>query len=95
MCGGLSTIGTMTKSHRAGFEAMLISSYKAQHSTVKRVVGCVLLGLFFVIIAVLRSVELGPVLLLLTGAWSIYGGIASLFVPPQLRNRLSLAEFVT
>jgi len=46
----------------------------------KRALGWVLLGLFFVLIAVSRwVVDWEPILLLLTGTWFIYGGIVSLF----------------
>jgi len=45
----------------------------------KRALGWVLLGLFFSLIAMFRWADWGPTLLLLTGAWFIYAGIASLF----------------
>lgn len=46
----------------------------------KRGLGWLLLGLFFLLIAVSRwVVDWGPILLLLTGIWFIYGGLISLF----------------
>jgi hypothetical protein len=52
-----------------------------------RALGRVLLGLFFVLIAVFRSVvDWGPILLLLTGTWFICGGIASLFPTRYFRR---------
>ncbi len=52
----------------------------AKGRLVKRALGWVLLGLFFVFISVFGwVVDWGPILLLLTGTWFIYGGIASLF----------------
>jgi hypothetical protein len=53
----------------------------------KRALGRVLLGLFFVLIAVSRwVVDWGPILLLLTGTWFICGGIASLFPTRYFRR---------
>jgi len=46
---------------------------------VKRALGSVLLGSFFFLIAAFRGPEWAPILLLVTGAWYIYGGIASLY----------------
>jgi hypothetical protein len=52
----------------------------AKGRLVKRALGWVLLGLFFVFISAFRwVVDWGPILLLLTGTWFIYGGITSLF----------------
>jgi hypothetical protein len=51
---------------------------KGQH--LKRALGWMLLGLFFVLIAVFRwAPDWPPILLLLTGAWFIYAAIAILF----------------
>lgn len=58
---------------------MLYYTVNRKSKLVKRALGWVLLGLFFFLIALFRSAEWGPILLLLTGAWFIYGGIASLF----------------
>lgn len=63
------------------YAAAQILYYSACHksSLVRRAFGLVLLGLFFLLIAAFRWAEWGPILLLLTGAWFIYGGIACLF----------------
>ena len=66
----------------AEYAAALMLYYRANGKgrLFKRALGWVLLGLFFVLIAVSRwVVDWGPILLLLTGTWLIYGGIASLF----------------
>jgi hypothetical protein len=60
---------------------------------VKRALGWVLLGLFFVLIAVSRwMVDWGPILLLVTGAWCVYGGIASLFPTRYYRRSYPESE---
>jgi hypothetical protein len=60
----------------------------AKGKPVKRALAWVLLGLFFVFIAVFRrSVDWPPILLFLTGAWFIYGGIVSLFPTRHYRSK--------
>jgi hypothetical protein len=59
----------------------------AKGQPVKRALSWVLLGLFFVLIAVLRwAADWTPILLLVTGAWFIYGGIAMLFPARHYRK---------
>jgi hypothetical protein len=59
---------------------MLYYRAYAKGRILKRALGWTLLGLFFVLIAVSQwVVDWGPILLLLTGTWFIYGGIGSLF----------------
>jgi hypothetical protein len=55
--------------------------YKANGKSrlVKQALAWVLTGLFFSLVALFRWADLGPFLLLLTGAWFIYWGIVSLF----------------
>jgi hypothetical protein len=65
--------------------------YRAKGRIVKRALDWVLLGLFFLLIAVFQwVVNWGPILLLLTGAWFVYRGIASLF--PTRHHRRFYAE---
>jgi len=64
------------------YAAAQVLYYKAyaKGKSVKRALGWILLGLFFVFIALFRQfVDWPPVLLFLTGAWFIYGGIVGLF----------------
>jgi len=59
---------------------VLYCKANAKAQFVKWPLGWGLLGLFFVLTAILRwETDWGPILLLLTGAWFVYGAIAMLF----------------
>jgi hypothetical protein len=59
----------------------------AKGQVLKQALGWVLLGLFFILIAVFRwAADWAPILLLLTGAWFIYGGIRMLFPTRHYRR---------
>lgn len=71
------------------YAAAQVLYYKAcvKGRLVKRALGWVLLGLFFILIAVLRWVpDWVPTLIVLTGAWFIYGGLAMLFPTRHYRR---------
>jgi len=69
---------------------VLYSKACSKHLAIKRALGWVLLGSFFVLIAMFRwSADWPPILLLLTGAWFIYGGIAILFPARHYRRYYS------
>jgi hypothetical protein len=63
--------------------------YKActKGQVVKQALGWVLLGLFFVLVAVFRwAADWAPILLLLTGSWFIYSGFRMLFPTRHYRR---------
>jgi hypothetical protein len=71
------------------YAAAQVLYYKAcaKGQVVKRAFGWVLLGSFFVLIAASRwAADWAPILLLLTGVWFVYGGIAALFPTPHYRR---------
>jgi len=87
-CTILSTCNLTTKFRVDEFAAAQLLYYKAQSQSrlVKRAVGWMLLGVFFFLIAVFRWAGFGPILLMLTGAWFICGGITSLFPTRHYRR---------
>jgi len=73
---------------------MLYHRANSKSRLVKRALGWVLGGLFLSLVALFRWADLGPFLLLLTGASYIYRGIASLFANlfPRRYYRRAYAE---
>ena len=66
---------------------VLYSKACGKGQVLKQAIGWVLLGLFFVLIAVFRwAADWAPILLLLTGVWFIYGGIRMLFPTRHYRR---------
>jgi hypothetical protein len=65
---------------------MLYHTASGKSRLIKRALAWVLLGLFFLAIGVFRWADLGPLLLVLTGAWFNYCGIMSLFPTRYFRR---------
>jgi hypothetical protein len=77
------------------FVAGQVLYYKAspKSQVVQRASRWILLGLFFILIAVFRwAVDWAPILLLLTGAWFIYAGITILFPSRHYRRYYAPSE---
>jgi len=71
------------------YAAAQVLYYKAcaKGQVLKPALGWVVLGMFFVLIAAFRrAADWPPILLLLTGAWFIYGGIRMLFPTRHYRR---------